>query len=289
MTQNTSNETTQKPAWMKSIVFRRNVNNLPFVIRKDDTLFLMFGGGSDANREVRTFTVPIVEAHLNVLKKDFVRHSLLWVALSPLGFAAGIDGDIDQHEAVRLCNEILLGSESEVEALFKEIEWHDGYLIAHHADTSLLAKGKLFAATKTLTVDFDNSLSEAHHANRERARRGVFLSILDAAILKYTARYIHRGGVPKRTPEAVDPELLPQVLEIVATAEKAAAGMDLPEDWYDIDHSEAKLAWKRMSEHVENTLRQTYPELEHDSLESLGFLMCNDSANRLRARRKSRT
>lgn len=272
--------------WKNEIVFRRNINTLPIVTRSDNQLLLTFASGSDANHEVRTFTVPIAQAHLRVIEKDFVRHSLLWAALSPLGFAAGAEGPIDERTALTLCSIILLGTEREVEQLFREIEWYDDYLIAHHADIGLLASGQVFAATNTLTPEYDNSLAEAHHANRERARRGVFLTILDAALLKYTGRYIHRGGVPKRTPDAVDPELLPQVLEVIDTAEKAREGMELPDDWYDIEHSEAKLAWKHMSEHIEGILRKAYPELENDSIESVGFLMCNDSADRLRAKRK---
>lgn len=281
-------DTTTTSPWQNEIVFRRKVDSLPIVTRKDDKLLLTFGGGADANHDIRTFTVPIVEAHLRVIESDFVRHSLLWVAIAPLGSAAGTDGPIDERAAVRLCNEILLGTEGEIEALFQDIEWYDGYLIAHHADTSLLAKGRIFAATKSLTTEYDNSLAEAHHANRERARRGVFLTILDAAILKYTGQYIYRSGIPKRTPDAVDPELLPQVLEVIATAKKASVGLELPENWYDIEHSEAKLAWKRMSEQVEKALHTAYPSLENDTIESVGYLMCNDSANRLRAKRKAK-
>lgn len=266
------------------IVYTRKLGMMPYVISKEDTLYLQFGGGADANHDLRTFDIPITEAHLEVIKNDFARHSLLWSALSPLTDKAGISGEIDQATAKELCTTILFGTETEVETLFKNIAFHDGNLIAHHADVQLLAKGELFAALKSLTYDADLDLAAEHFANRRRASRGIYLGILDAAILKYTGQYLHGGGIPQRNPDAVDPELLPQVLEIVAIAEQAKVGMEFPWD-YDTDDTRYlqrdKKVWKDLKDKVEAAVRSAYPTLVSDSVETISFLICREEARRV--------
>lgn len=257
---------------------------MPFVVQRDGMLFLELGAGATANHDPRTFTIPITEEHLEVIKEDFVRHMLLWSAILPLCDAAGTTGPIDEAAAVALCDAILFGTEANIEALFKEIKWYDGQLIAHHADPTLLEKGEIFAAVKTLTPESDWKIAEEYYANRRRAQRGIHLSPLDAAILKYTNQYLHGGGVPSRNPDAVDPEFLPQIHEIVATAEQACAGMELPDD-YGTDganRTRDKEAWNAIQDKVEQVLRDTHPTLVEDSINTLSFLMCAEAAKRAR-------
>ncbi|MGH7218636.1 MAG: DUF6357 family protein [Candidatus Microsaccharimonas sp.] len=264
------------------VVFRRESGWIPQVVRKDDALYLMLGAGADANHEPRTFMFPISKAHLEVIKEDFVRHLLLWSAILPLCDAAGTRDLLDEDAAVALLDPILFGAEAEVEALFKEIPWQKGQLIARHADIALLERGELFAAMKTVTSESDWNLTAEYNANRQRERRGVHLSPLDAAILKYTNQYLHGGGLPSRKPDAVEPELLPQVLEVIATAEKACAGMELP-SWAHKDYSRRQKAeWNVIEDRVKDAVRDAYPTLVDDAVRTVSFLMCSEAASRAR-------
>lgn len=271
------------------IIYSRKLGWMPFVVKRDGVLYLELGAGATANHDPRTFTIPITEDHLEVIKTDFIRHMLLWVAILPLCDAVGTTGPIDEAAAVALCDAILFGSEADIEALFKEVKWYDGQLIAHHADPRLLEKGEIFAATKTLTEESNWKLTEEYHANRQRAQRGVYLTPLDAAVLKYTNQYLHGGGVPSRHPEAVEPEFLPDVLAIVATAEEACAGMELPKD-YGVNagrHDTDKQAWDAIHDTAVRALRSTYPDLADDTVATVSFLMCAEAANRVRKQRKT--
>ncbi|GIF98906.1 hypothetical protein Cci01nite_40000 [Catellatospora citrea] len=103
---------------MRDIVFTRSSGWIPNVIREDGELKLMLGAGADANHEPRTFTFPIGQAHLAVIREDLARHLLLWSAVLPLCDAAGTRGRLDENAAVALLDPILLSSPADVDALF---------------------------------------------------------------------------------------------------------------------------------------------------------------------------
>lgn len=264
---------------MHEIVYRRQFGALPFIIKKDDLLFLCFGAGADANHEPRTFTVPISEEHSTVIQTDFTRHLLLWSALLPLGDAAGTADPINESAAVALLDPILLGSEAEAERLLKQIPWYEAQLITHHADPAQLALGNVFAATTSLTETADITLSQEYAASRKH----LFIAPLDEAILRYTNQYLHGGGLPSRNPDAVDPALLPKVLEIISTAEKSCTGMELPIDYgtdYAHSHQRDKEEWNKIKDRVEQSLQNAFPTLSSKVVESVSFLMCSEAASR---------
>lgn len=264
------------------VIYTRKLGWMPFVVCKNNALFLELGAGADANHEPRTFDIPITEAHLEVIKNDFVRHMLLWSAILPLCDAAGTNDPIDEAAATNLCDAILLGTEADIEALFKEIKWFNNHLIAHHADPSLLDKGEIFAATKTLSTESDMELAKEYDAKRRWERQGITLSALDGAVLRYTNQYFYGGNTPSRNPELTNPALLPQVLEIVAVADQAVSGMETPTDWKVGDGS-----WDSFKETAKNALRQAYPDLHEKAVDTIGFLMFSEAADRARARRKA--
>ncbi|MDT0488633.1 DUF6357 family protein, partial [Streptomyces doebereineriae] len=128
---------------MRDIVFARRSGWIPNVIREDGELKLMLGAGADANHEPRTFTFPIGEAHLAVIREDLARHLLLWSAVLPLCDAAGTRGRLDEDAAVALLDPVLLSAPEDVDALFRRIPWDRGRLVAHGADTRLLERGQV--------------------------------------------------------------------------------------------------------------------------------------------------
>ncbi|GAA2260288.1 hypothetical protein GCM10010232_59230 [Streptomyces amakusaensis] len=95
---------------MRDAVFPRASGWIPQVIREDGEVKPALGAGADANHEPRTFTFPVGEAHLAVIREDLARHLLLWSAVLPLCDAAGTRGrlvahgaDIDLLDRGRLC------------------------------------------------------------------------------------------------------------------------------------------------------------------------------------------
>ena len=265
------------------VIFTRKLGWMPFVVRKGDALFLELGAGADANHEPRTFNIPINEAQLEVIKSDLARHILLWIAIIPLCDAAGTSDPIDEAAAVALCDTILLGPEADVVTYFKDFDKRSfSPLVAHHADTGLLAEGELFAATKNLTAEADPELSKEYIAKQHWLGQGVTFTPLDEAILRYGNQYFHGGGVPTRNPELTNPELLPKVLEIIATAEKASAGMELPDEWTVGDGS-----WEPMERAITDALKQVYPDLHEKAVYVVRFLLLGEAADRARARRKA--
>lgn len=253
---------------------------MPFVVRKEGALYLEVGAGATANHEPRTFDIPISEKHLEAMKADLTRHILLWCAILPLCDAAGTQGPIDEQAAIALLDPILFGSEAEVEALLKNIPWYDAQLIAHHADHALLERGEIFAATRTLTPESDYKLAEEYYANRRRAERGVQLAPLDTAILKYTNQYIHGASLPTRKPDVVDPALLSEVMQVITTAERVSAGMELPVGY-------TKEDWRAIETVVAEALNAAFPELVEDSVRTVCFLICSEAAVRGRAAAKA--
>ncbi|WP_324800859.1 DUF6357 family protein [Streptomyces cyaneofuscatus] len=265
---------------MSDIVFSRRSGWIPNVIREDGELKLMLGAGADANHDPRTFTFPIGEAHLAVIQEDLARHLLLWSAVLPLCDAAGTRGRLDENAAVALLDPILLSAPADVDALFRRIPWDRGRLIAHGAGIDLLERGQVCAALRTATETSDGRRAQEYHANRRRAERGTALGPLDAAILRYTGQYLHGSTIPKRTPNAVDPALLPEVVRVVATAEQACAGMRIGRDPRRGKRATDKRAWERMAAAVETAVRRAHAGLADDAVRSVSFLMCSEAAAR---------
>ncbi|PVC80173.1 DUF6357 family protein [Streptomyces sp. CS131] len=267
---------------MRDTVFTRRSGWIPNVIREDDGLKLMLGAGADANHEPRTFTFPIGDAHLAVIQEDLARHLLLWSAVLPLCDAAGTRGELDESAAVALLDPVLLSAPADVDALFRRIPWDRSRLIAHGADIGLLERGQMCAAMRTATETSDGKRAQEYHANRRRAERGTVLGPLDAGILRYTGQYLHGSTIPRRTPDAVAPALLPEVLRVVAVAEQACAGMRIGRDPRRGKRATDKRAWNRMATTVEAAVRRARPELADDAVRTLGFLMCSEAAERSR-------
>ncbi|MFD9869802.1 DUF6357 family protein [Streptomyces niveus] len=268
---------------MRDIVFTRESGWIPNVIREDGELKLMLGAGADANHSPRTFTFPIGEAHLAVIREDLARHLLLWSAVLPLCDDAGTRGPLDENAAVALLDPILLSAPADVDALFRRIRWDRGRLIAHGADIDLLERGQVCAAMRAATETSSGKRAREYHANRRRAERGTVLAPLDAAILKYTGQYLHGATVPRRIPDAVDPALLPEVMRVIATAEQACAWMRIGRDPRRGKRATDKRDWDRMATTVDATVRRAHPELVDDAVRTVSFLMCSEAADRSRS------
>ncbi|MEU4445660.1 DUF6357 family protein [Actinosynnema sp. NPDC050801] len=261
------------------VLFTRQNGWIPRVIRTDGELKLQLGAGADANRDPRTFHVPISDAHLEVIRDDLTRHLLLWSAILPLCTAAGIRGPLDEHAAVALLDPILFGTPDDVESLFRDIPWDKRRLIAQGADIELLERGRMFAALRSTTARSDWRRVQTYDADRDRARRGVRLAPLDAALLKYTGRYLHGGRIPTREPDAVDPDLLPEVMRVIATAEQACAGMRISPDRRGLKNNGE---WHLMEQKVDHAVRHAHPNLVDDAVRTVSFLMCSEAAARTR-------
>ncbi|MBB5867238.1 hypothetical protein F4553_000617 [Allocatelliglobosispora scoriae] len=267
---------------MKDIVFTRRSGWIPNVIREDGQLKLMLGAGADANHDPRTFTFPIEESHLAVIREDLARHLLLWSAVLPLCDAAGTRGELDESAAVALLDPILLAAPAEVDALFQRVRWYEARLIAHGADIDLLERGQVYAAMHAATEQANDKRAQEYHVTRRRAERGVVLGPLDTGILRYTGQYLHGSTIPRRLPDAVDPELLPRVMEVIATAEQACAGMRIGLDPRRGKRGTDKRDWDRMAAAVDAAVRAAHPELVEDAVRTVSFLMCSEAASRAR-------
>ncbi|GAB4055454.1 DUF6357 family protein [Catellatospora paridis] len=268
---------------MRDIVFTRRSGWIPNVIREDGELKLMLAAGADANHEPRTFTFPIGEAHLAVIREDLARHLLLWSAVLALCDAAGTRGRLDENAAVALLDAVLLSSPADVDALFGRIRWDRSRLIAHGADIDLLERGQVCAAMRAATESSNEKRAQEYRADRRRAERGTVLGPLDTAILRYTGQYLHGATVPRRMPDAVDPALLPQVMLVIATAEQACAGMRIGLDPRRGNRATDKRDRDRMAATVDAAVRRAYPELVDDAVRTVSFLMCSEAADRSRS------
>jgi hypothetical protein len=220
---------------------------IPRVVREDGTLRIQLGAGADANHDPRTFSFPISEAHLDVIRDDLRRHLLLWCAMLPLCDAAGTRGPLDEDAAIALLDPVLLGTPAEVDALFRESGANTTMLVGHGADIALIERGQVVDSLRSATEQPDPARVQTYVANRERARRDVRLRPLDEAILKFTGQYLHGSTLPGRNPDAVDPELLPEVLTVIGTAEQACAGMWIHRDPRRGKRSTDKRDWDRMT------------------------------------------
>ncbi|MEV3930000.1 DUF6357 family protein [Streptomyces sp. NPDC049944] len=268
---------------MSDIVFTRESGWIPNVIREDGELKLTLGAGADSNHEPRTFTFSIGDAHLAVIREDLARHLLLWSAVLPLCDAAGTGDGLDENAAAALLDPILLSAPADVDALFRRIRWDKGRLIAHGADIGLLERGQVCAAMRAATETSDNGRAQEYHAARRRAGRGVVLGPLDAAILRFTGQYLHGATIPGRTPDAVDPDLLPEVMRVIATAEGACAGMRIGLDPRRGKRATDKSDWDRMETTVDAAVRRAHPGLVDDAVRTVSFLMCSEATDRSRS------
>ncbi|MEV5158832.1 DUF6357 family protein [Streptomyces sp. NPDC053728] len=268
---------------MSDIVFTRESGWIPNVIREAGELKLTLGAGADSNHEPRTFTFSIGDAHLAVIREDLARHLLLWSAVLPLCDAAGTGDGLDENAAAALLDPILLSAPADVDALFRRIRWDKGRLIAHGADIGLLERGQVCAAMRAATETSDNGRAQEYHAARRRAGRGVVLGPLDAAILRFTGQYLHGATIPGRTPDAVDPDLLPEVMRVIATAEGACAGMRIGLDPRRGKRATDKSDWDRMETTVDAAVRRAHPGLVDDAVRTVSFLMCSEATDRSRS------
>ncbi|MFI8449017.1 DUF6357 family protein [Streptomyces erythrochromogenes] len=265
---------------MRDVVFTRGSGWIPNVVREDDELKLMLGAGADANHEPRTFTFPIGEDHLAVIRTDLGRHLLLWSAVLPLCGDAGTGGRLDENAAVALLDPVLLASPADVDALLRRIRWDRSRLVAHGADIGLLQRGQVCAAMRSATETPNEKRAQEHRADRRRADRGTVLGPLDAAVLRFTGQYAHGATVPRRMQDAVDAALLPAVMRVVATAEQACAGMRIGLDPRRGRRATDKRAWDRMAAAVDTAVRRAHPELADDAVRTVSFLMCSEAAKR---------
>lgn len=267
---------------MRDVVFTRRSGWIPNVIREDGELKLTLGAGADANHDPRTFTFPIGEAHLAVIREDLGRHLLLWSAVVPLCEAAGTRGPLDENAAVALLDPILLSAPADVDATFQRIKWAKGPLISHGADIDLLDRGQVCAAMRSATETSDAKRTQKYFADRRRAERGQVLGVLDTALLMYTGQYLHGSTIPKRLPDAVNPALLPEVMRVIATAEQACGGMRIGRDLRRGKRGTDKHDWKRMEATVDAAVRRAHPELVDDAVRTVSFLMCSEATDRTR-------
>ncbi|MFD3872256.1 DUF6357 family protein [Streptomyces sp. NPDC058623] len=267
---------------MKDIVFTRRSGWIPNVVREDGELKLTLGAGADANHEPRTFTFSISEAHLAVIREDLARHLLLWSAVLPLCDAAGTRGRLDENAAVALLDPVLLAAPADVDALFQRIPWDRSRLVAHGADIALLERGQVCAAMRAATETSNGKRAQEYHADRRRAERGTVLGPLDAAILRYTGQYAHGATVPRRLPADVDPAQLPEVMRVIATAERACAGLRIGRDPRRGKRATDKRDWAHMETTVQAAVRRAHPELADDAVRTVSFLMCSEAADRSR-------
>lgn len=266
---------------MADVVFTRG-GWIPKVVKASDGLRIELGAGADALHGPRTFSFPITEAHLEVVRSDLARHLLLWVAVLPLCDAAGIDGPLDEAAAVALLDPVLLGPPAEVDAFLRDARVELVTLVRHGADVALLERGELLSSLHSATEKPDHQRGQVYVADRERARRGVTLGPLDEAVLKFVGHYLHGSTRPGRHPGAVDPVLLPEVLGVIDTGERASDGLQIRRDPRRGKRATDKAEWERMQTAVEVAVRRAHPALVDDAVRSVSFLVCSEAADRSR-------
>lgn len=267
---------------METVEFRRGDGWSPRVIRSETGLQLEVVGGADALHDPRVFRFPIEPQHFEVIRRDLARHLILWSALMPLCHDAGTSGPIDAEAATALLNPLLLGDPDEVDAVLGHTRWDRGQLVAHGAELALLNRGRIHKAMGSAHETADWSRAQQDHANRQRAQRGVRLSPLDEAVLRYTGQLVHGSTIPRRLPEAVDEALLPHVLRVVQTAERAREGLRIARDPRRGTRGTDRADWTHMESAVETVLRRGHPELAADAVRTISFLMCSEASNAAR-------
>ena len=244
---------------------------------EDGGLLLRLRGGADALGDAREFTLPLEDRHLAVLRDDLQRQVLLVGTLLTQCDAAGSRGPLDQRAAVPLLDPLLFGERSEIDARCRGDHHVEQQVVAFGGDTELLDRGEVFAASRTVTETSDWNRVRLHEAHRERAARGVVLGALDTAVLQYTGRYLGRSERPLRDPDAVDPVLLPQVLRVIATAERARGARRIDpvprRGLLDVT------GWqrRRLTRVVRAAVRRAHPELVDDAVRAVCQLMATEA------------
>ena len=107
----------------------------------------------------------------------------------------------------------------------------------------------------------------------------VRLGWLDEAVLTYTGQYLNSSARRDAHPDAVDPELLSVVLQVIATADRESAGMIIGDDGGERS-VERKHEWRRMAKAVRRAVRRAHPRLMDDSVQSVALLMCSEASRR---------
>lgn len=275
---------------LQSIVYRLpSTSWAPWVIEEGGELKIHIGIDFNRGYDIREFLFPIADEHLEVIRADLRRHLLLWCVLEQLCERAGAQdrsGKPNKKKARAAIDLVLRGSEREIEEYFTREQVPTRRLIAHGANAKKLEKGELFAALKgevTATSNWD--LVWEYEINRDRARRGVHLSAFDVTLLKYLNKYLHMGALSSRRPDAVDPAVLPRVLEVIAVAERACARIELPADKPYPDPAWSK-GWDDIDRAVRHGLQEVYPDLSEDTVNAISFLMGSEAADRARAAAK---
>lgn len=259
-------------------VFAREHRWFPRVVRQGGELRLALAAGANANHDPRTFDLPIRPEHLAAIRGDLTRHLLLWSALLPLCDAAGTRGPLDEAAAVDLLDPVLLSPPEQVQAHFTRTRWDRRLLIAHGADIDLLDEGRIVDSLRSATESSDWLRVQEHDATRRRAARGVVLTPLDEAVLRFTGQYLHGSTLPRRLPDAVTPALLPDVQRVLATAERAAEGSTIGPDPRRGRRGTDSGDWDRMSAVIGSALRRERAHLADDAVRSLTFLLCSEAA-----------
>lgn len=261
----------------------------PRVIKHDGGLKIEIGVDFNRGYDIREFLFPITDEHLEVIRTNLARHLLLWCVLEQLCAQAGLkdrQGKPNKKNARRAIDLVLLGPEGEVEEYFTHEQVPTRMLIAHGANAQKLEKGVLFAAFKEgLTATGNWDLVWEYEINRDRARRGVHLSEFDVVVLKYLNKYLHMGALSSRRPDAIDPDMLPRVLEVIETAERACAGIELPADKPYPDPAWSK-GWDEIDAAVRHGLEKAYPDLSEDTVSAISFLMGSEAADRARGKKR---
>jgi hypothetical protein len=264
------------------IVFNRKNKWFGEVIKRGDTLLFKIAAGANENHEPRIFFFPISQPQVTALKADLSRHILLLSVLLPLCDAAGLKDQPDQEAASHLFATLLLGADQEIETVFNNAVWYPEVLIAYGADISKLESGEIFAAVQTVNEQADWPRAQEYNANQDRLRRGIELSPLDAAVLKYAGLYIYSSALPSRRPGEVEPELLPEVLAIISIAEKASEGIELP-SWASREYNPVqKEEWMHLQNTVQEAVKNAFPALNKDAVRAIGVLICSEAAKRAR-------
>lgn len=272
-----------QPNSESSLIFERSNPFLGRVIQADDGLSFVFPAGADANHDPRTFSFQIQKNHLEIIRNSLQRHMLLLSALSTLADRAGTEGDFDKDTAIALLDPILLGTEAEVEMLFKKIDWNIGVLIASGANASLMEQGALFEGTTLVTEAMDWNRFWEYRAEKDLAERGVSLLELDREILQFTGLYPHKATIPSRRPDKTNPTLLPKILEIISTGEQVALQHDLP-SWSTREYTSIqKDEWQQMETRIVEAVSGKYPELSSDAVRAISYLLCSEAVDRVRA------
>ena len=274
---------------LQSIVYRLpNTPWAPWVIKEAGELKIHIGIDFNRGYDIREYHFSITEAHLDVIRNDLRRHLLLWCALEQLCEQAGLR---DRHakpskkKAERVIDIVLLGAESDIEEYFSHEQVPTRMLIAHGANPQKLEAGGLFAALDgEVTAEGNWDLVWEYEINRDRARRGVHLSPFDVTLLKYLNKYLHMGALSSRRPDAVDPAVLPRVLEVIGVAERACADITLPADKQYPDPAWSK-GWDEIDGAVRHGLEKAYPDLSEDTVSAISFLMGSEAADRARGKK----